>query len=259
MTQGIPPEKRILLMSSSRQGTMGYLEHAGKQIHHCLRHEKRTVVFIPFAAVSFSYDAYETKVKAVFGPLGYALESLHRQADARACIENAEAIAIGGGNTFALLDRLYTHDLIDVIRHKVQQGTPFIGWSAGSNVACPSIRTSNDMAIVEPPSLQALNLVPFQINPHFIGGKPVGHNGETREDRLAEYMILNAPQQVLALPEGTALYSDGTLGTILGMKPALVFSSNTPPRMLTNDEIFALDTLRGPSSLPEPAINPEDS
>lgn len=237
--------QRVLLMSSSRKDNLGYLEHAEAQIHAVLKHEKRKIVFVPYAAVTFSFDAYEGIVKPVFDKLGYALEALHHSADPRQAIEQAEAIAVGGGNTFALLKRMYDADIVDAIRAKVRAGTPYIGWSAGSNVACPTIRTTNDMPIVQPPTLRALQLVPFQINPHFISGKPAGHNGESREERLAEFLDINAPEQVFALPEGSALLSDGTHGTVLGERGALHFHDKTHVETLAQNQTFPLTRING--------------
>ncbi|QBQ99963.1 dipeptidase PepE [Paraburkholderia pallida] len=241
--------QRILLMSSSRKDSLGYLEHAGDQIHAVLRREKRRVVFVPYAGVTFSFDTYEGMVKPVFEQLGYELEAIHRSANPRAAIEQADAIAVGGGNTFALLKRMYEADIVEAIRAKVHAGTPYIGWSAGSNVACPTIRTTNDMPIVQPPTLKALALVPFQINPHFISGKPAGHNGESREERLAEFLEINAPEQVFALPEGSALLSDGTTGTVLGERGALHFESKDTVTKLAENESFALSRITGPAGL----------
>jgi dipeptidase E len=241
--------QRILLMSSSRKDQLGYLEHAGEQIHALLRHEPRKVLFVPFAAVTFSFDSYEDLVKPVFERLGYPLESIHRSDNALAAIEQAEAIAIGGGNTFALLKRMYDAGIVDAIRAKVAAGTPYIGWSAGSNVACPTIRTTNDMPVVQPPTLRALGLVPFQVNPHFISGKPVGHNGESREERLAEFLAINAPEQVFALPEGSALYSDGTHGTVLGERHALHFLGDGRVETLRENETFELSRIIGPTGM----------
>jgi dipeptidase E len=238
--------QRILLMSSSRKDQLGYLEHAGEQIHVLLKHEPRKVLFVPFAAVTFSFDSYEDLVKPAFERLGYALESIHRSDDPLAAIEQAEAIAIGGGNTFALLKRLYDAGIAGAIRAKVIAGTPYVGWSAGSNVACPTIRTTNDMPVVQPPTLRALGLVPFQVNPHFIGGKPVGHNGESREERLAEFLAINAPEQVLVLPEGSALYSDGTFGTVLGERHAVHFLGDGRVETLRENETFPLTRIKGP-------------
>lgn len=241
--------QRILLMSSSRKDQLGYLEHATAQIHALLEHEPRKVLFVPFAGVTFSFDSYEAIVKPVFERLGYALESIHRSADPLAAIEGAQAIAVGGGNTFALLKRMYDAGIVDAIRAKVAAGTPYIGWSAGSNVACPTIRTTNDMPIVQPPTLRALGLVPFQINPHFISGKPAGHNGESREERLAEFLDINAPEQVFALPEGSALLSDGTTGTVLGERGALHFVSKTQVETLGENATFTLHSITGPSHI----------
>jgi dipeptidase E len=240
---------RILLMSSSRKDNLGYLEHATEQIHTVLEHEARKIVFVPFAGVVSSFDTYEATVKPAFEKLGYALESIHRSANPQQAIEQADAIAVGGGNTFALLKRMYEAEIVDAIRAKVRAGTPYIGWSAGSNVACPTIRTTNDMPIVQPPTLRALGLVPFQINCHFISGKPAGHNGESREERLAEFLEINAPEQVFALPEGSALFSDGTRGTVLGERGALHFTGKGAVEKIAEGETFPLARIAGPAGL----------
>jgi dipeptidase E len=241
--------QRILLMSSSRKDSLGYLEHAHTQIHAVLRHEKRRIAFVPYAGVTFSFDAYEAIVKPVFEKLGYELVSIHHSTNPRAAIAQADAIAVGGGNTFALLARMYRAGIVSAIREKVHAGTPYIGWSAGSNVACPTIRTTNDMPIVQPPTLRSLALVPFQINPHFISGKPVGHNGESREERLAEFLEINAPEQLLALPEGSALLSDGVDGTVLGERGALHFINRQTTTTLAEGDTFALSRITGPTDL----------
>jgi dipeptidase E len=241
--------QRILLMSSSRKDHLGYLEHAGAQIHTLLRHEPRKVLFVPFAGVTFSFDTYEGMVKPVFEKLGYALESIHHSTDPLRAVEQAEAIAVGGGNTFALLKRMYDAGIVDAIRARVRAGTPYVGWSAGSNVACPTIRTTNDMPVVQPPSLRALGLVPFQVNPHFISGKPAGHNGESREERLAEFLHINAPEQVFALPEGSALFSDGTRGTVLGERRALWFPAEGQVETIREGETFPLSQITGPAGM----------
>ena len=243
--------QRILLMSSSRKDQLGYLGHAGEQIHILLKNEPRKVLFVPFAAVTFSFDSYEDRVKPAFDRLGYSLESIHHSDNPLAAIEQAETIAIGGGNTFALLKRLYDAGVVDAIRAKVMAGTPYMGWSAGSNVASPTIRTTNDMPIVQPPTLRALGLVPFQVNPHFISGKPAGHNGESREERLAEFLAINAPEQVFALPEGSALYSDGTHGTVLGERHALHFLGDGRVETLRENETFPLVRIKGPADMSE--------
>lgn len=173
-------------------------------------------MFIPFAAVTFSFDEYEEKVKEVFAAMGHDLKSIHHEKDKIAASEEAEGIVVGGGNSFALLNRVYEHKLIEPIRKKIQSGTPYIGWSAGANLACPTIMTTNDMPVVLPPSLDALNLVPFQINPHYHELKFEGQGGETRKERLEEFVELNRQRVVLGLPEGMLVEGNGDKFTIKG-------------------------------------------
>lgn len=234
-----------LLMSSSRQGALGYLEHAGEQIRAALEPRIKTVLFVPYAAVTFGYDEYERRVAAAFEPLGYRINSIHHEADPVAAVRNAEAIAVGGGNTFALLTRLYEHGLVSAIRERVVSGgAPYVGWSAGTNVACPTIRTTNDMPIAEPPSLAGMGLVPFQINPHFISGKPAGHNGESREERLAEFLAYNPDEQLIGLPEGVALLCRGERASVLGQFDALWFRQGGSVETLARGTSFALSGIQ---------------
>lgn len=237
---------KALLMSSSRVGQMGYLEHAGDQIHSLLKRKKMKIVFIPFAAVSFSFDYFEQLVKPVFIKLGYDLVSIHKFADMKDTIKSAEAIAVGGGNTFALLKRLYDAEILELIKSRVQNdGVPYIGWSAGSNIANPTICTTNDMPIVQPPSFKALNLIPFQMNPHFIPGKPAGHNGESREERLQEFVSINQEQQqVIAIREGTALLIKNDVGHLLG-DSALWFKDSKTIETIDAGQDFELSMIKG--------------
>ncbi|MGN0095553.1 MAG: dipeptidase PepE [Corynebacterium sp.] len=238
---------RALLMSSSRKDNLGYLEHADPQLRTILDGTSRKVLFIPYAAVSFSYDVYEDLTSPAFSAAGAELTSIHRYNDPASAVENADVIAVGGGNSFALLKRLYDAALVDRIRERVQTGqASYIGWSAGTNVATPSIRTTNDMPIIEPPTLSSIGLVPFQINPHFIPGKPAGHNGESREERLQEFTTINPTEDVLALYEGGALYVNGSDATVLGEKDALVFSHGADPHTIDRQTSFALSDLKGP-------------
>ncbi|MEJ6550474.1 dipeptidase PepE [Corynebacterium sp. USCH3] len=238
---------RALLMSSSRKDNLGYLEHADSQLRTILDGTSRKVLFIPYAAVSFSYDVYEDLASPAFTAADAELTSIHHADDPASAVENADVIAVGGGNSFALLKRLYDAGLVDRIRERVRTGrASYIGWSAGTNVATPSIRTTNDMPIVEPPTLSSIGLVPFQINPHFIPGKPAGHNGESREERLLEFTTINPAEDVLALYEGGALYVDGGDATVLGDRDALVFSHDADPRTIDRQTSFALADLKGP-------------
>lgn len=238
--------KKALLMSSSRMGSLGYLQHASEQIHTVLQYQPVEVLFIPYAAVCFSFDEFEKIVKPVFNALGYKIKSLHHFADVKQAVTQAQAIAVGGGNTFALLKRMYDADIIATISQRVNNGEiPYLGWSAGSNVANPGIFTTNDMPIIQPPDLRALNIVPFQTNPHFIAGKPVGHNGESREDRLNEFLTINPGQQLVALYEGSALYIEGQQGTILGEQPALWFKRVGEIEKIPANTPFSLSTIAG--------------
>ena len=215
--------KRLLLLSNSKNFGRGYLEHAEADIKDFLGAQVRKVLFVPFAAVRYTFDEFANTVRERFAQFGYGLDSIHASTDARQAVQAAEAIVVGGGNTFQLLRRLYEHDLLDTIRERVGNGVPYIGWSAGSNVACPTIRTTNDMPITEPPSLNALGLVPFQINPHYLDAHPEGHQGETREERLLEFIEVNRGVAVVGLREGSMLRVEGATIRLIGDKPVRVF------------------------------------
>jgi len=196
--------KNLLLLSSSRVGNTPYLEHAKLMITQHLAGVKE-VLFIPYAGVTVNYDDYTEKVQTALLSLNIKVAGIHQFDDAVSAVNNAQAIVIGGGNTFHLLHQLYENNLISAISKKVNAGIPYIGWSAGSNVAGASICTTNDMPIIEPKSFSALNLVPFQLNPHYTDFNPPGHNGETREQRLAEFMVINPEMPIVGIVEGSAL------------------------------------------------------
>lgn len=199
----------------------------------------RRVLFVPFAAVVRTEDEYLARVQNSFGPLGYEVESLHHAADARAAVERADAIAVGGGNTFHLLRGLYRAGVVELIRERVLGGMPYVGWSAGSNVACPTIRTTNDMPVVEPPTFDALNLIPFQINPHYTDVHLEGHMGETRDERLKEFAHANPGVRVIGIREGTMLRVEGDRITLIGDKPARYFIKGEEPRDIAPEESFS--------------------
>jgi dipeptidase E len=206
--------KKLLLISSSRAGQTPYLEHAKTMIkdHLC---GIQDVLFIPYAGVTVNYDDYTDKVQSALTSLNIKVTGIHQFDDAITAVNNAKAIVIGGGNTFHLLHQLYENNLLSAIYEKVNLGMPYIGWSAGSNVAGTSICTTNDMPIIEPRSFKALNLVPFQLNPHYTDFNPPGPNGETREQRLAEFMVINPEMPIVGIVEGSALKSvDGKLSLI---------------------------------------------
>jgi dipeptidase E len=196
----------------------------------------RRVLFVPFASVMGSEDDYLATVRKHFEPLGFDIESIHRASDPREAVDQADAIAVGGGNTFHLLRGLYRAGVIELIRDRANAGMPYVGWSAGSNVACPTIRTTNDMPIVEPPTLNALGLIPFQINPHYTDARIEGHMGETRDERLMEFVQVNPSVRVIGLREGTMLRIEGDEITLLGEKLARIFRKGDVPRDTTPRE-----------------------
>lgn len=219
--------KNMLLISSSKYKDTGYLIHTLPWLDQFLMAYKgKKLAFIPYAGVIRSFDEYEIAVQQALSCLGMEIISVHHGKKHADIIEQADVIGIGGGNTFCLLQRMYEYNVMNIIREKVNNGTPYFGWSAGANVAGSSIMTTNDMPIIYPPSFTALNLFPHQINPHFISSKIQGHNGESREERLKEFLIINPTALVYALPEGTALHVQGEKATVLGEQKVLRFSEN---------------------------------
>lgn len=229
-------KKRLLLLSNSANYGEGYLVYPSDAIRDFLEDSIKSVLFIPFAGVRFSYDDYAAKVSARFADWGYNLESIHASLEPQKALSRAEAIVVGGGNTFQLLHSLRRNGLLDAIRARVEDGTPYIGWSAGANLACPTVKTTNDMPIVEPPSLTALNLIPFQINPHYTDAKLAGHNGETRADRLAEFIEINPNTYVVGLREGSILRIEDERISLLGDHAATVFIKGREARDYTAEE-----------------------
>jgi len=185
----------------------------------------KEVVFIPFAAVTLSFDVYEETVSRAFEAMGYRVRSIHKAGNKKDLVSSAEAIVTGGGNTFALLKRMYDEDLLDVVRSGVSAGTPYIGWSAGANLACPTLKTTNDMPVVMPVSFESLNLVPFQINPHYHEMKFQNQGGETRKERIEEYLLLNPGGKVVGLPEGTLIRREGNNLRVEGEGVAKLYES----------------------------------
>lgn len=225
----------LLLLSNSTNHGSSYLEHCASQIDEFLG-DRREVLLIPYAAVSYSYDEYEEMASNALSLFGIKVTSIHHTDDAVAAVNAASAIAVAGGNTFRLLQVLYEQGLVGAIRGKVAQGTPYIGWSAGSNVAGPTIRTTNDMPIVEPPTFEALGLVKFQINPHYTDRMIVQHKGETRAQRLAEFVELNRDSVVVALPEGSWIQQIGQELSYHGSEKLVIFTYGEQPRYLSESQ-----------------------
>ncbi|CAN5593668.1 dipeptidase PepE [soil metagenome] len=221
--------RRILLLSTSTVFGGGYLDYAQAEIGTFLEGVS-TILFIPFAL--HDHAAYAAKVQVAFTRMSIAVESLHTAADKPGAVRAAEAIFIGGGNTFRLLKALHEHHLLGAIRERVNAGMRYMGSSAGSNVAAPTIRTTNDMPIVEPPSFLALGLVPFQINPHYLDPVPGStHMGETREERLLQFLEENRTP-VLALREGAMLQIEDHSCVLRGTAGARLFRRGNEPEEL---------------------------
>lgn len=229
---------KLLLLSSSRAGNSAYLAPNLALIAQHLAGVKK-VLFIPYAGVSIGYDAYQQMVQQAFDAIGIEVDSIHLHQNPGLAVAQAEAIVVGGGNTFVLLQRLYQQGLIEEIRAQVAKGAPYVGWSAGSNIAGLSIRTTNDMPIVEPQSFTALNLLPFQLNPHYSDFKPEGFHGETRDMRLNEFMLVNPTTPVVALPEGTALLRQGDVLSYQGNMDSYLFIGGSKTAILPGAELSA--------------------
>jgi len=220
------PMKRILLISNSTLYGSGYLDHADTEIRSFLGSVKR-VLFVPFAL--HDRDGYTATAQKRFEKMGYQLSSVHVASDPKQAVVDTGAVFIGGGHTFRHLKALYDFDLLDPIRERVEAGMPYIGSSAGSNVAGPTIKTTNDMPIVEPPSFNALNLVPFQINPHYLDPDPNSkHMGETREERLLQFLEEN-DTPVAGLREGAMLRIENGETILRGSSGARIFRKGLDP------------------------------
>jgi dipeptidase E len=218
--------RRLLLISTSTVFGTRYLEHAFSDLREVLEGVGR-VLFIPHALKD--HAGYAAKARAAFEEIGFGLDSLHDASDPARAVEGAEALFCGGGNSFRLLASLYRMELLPLIRRRVSHGMPYTGASAGSNLACPTIRTTNDMPIVEPPSLDALGLVSFQINPHYLDPVPGStHMGETRETRIREFHEEN-DVPVVGLREGAILRIEGESVELRGRAGARIFRRGQEP------------------------------
>lgn len=214
----------LLLISNSTNPGEEFLSYPKAELEKfCNGFSVKRAVFVPYAAVTFSYDEFERKVQNRFEEFGVSVESVHHHTDPVSAINSAECIIVGGGNTFMLVKMMQEQGLIDAIRAKTISGTPYIGWSAGSNVACPTLCTTNDMPIVQPESFKTLNLIPFQINPHYTDGHIEGHGGETREQRILEYIVANPSMYVAGLRESCMFHIDGDKISLIGPRTLRIF------------------------------------
>ena len=218
--------ERVLLISNSTLYGGGYLDHAETEIRDFLGGVGR-VLFVPYAL--YDRKSYANQARERFRAMGYGLDSVHESDDPAQAVQSAEAIFIGGGNTFRLLKSLYDFDLLASIRARVSGGMPYVGSSAGSNVACPTIKTTKDMPIVQPPSFSALGLVPFQISPHYLDPDPNStHMGETQEERIIQFLEENAAP-VVGLREGAMIRVERGEFLLKGVSGARVFCRGREP------------------------------
>src|SRR5262245_23096758 len=234
--------RRCLLISNSTMHGRGYLEHVAADLRTFLA-GIRSVLFVPWALRD--HDGYASKAAATFAPLGVRLESIHRQPHPLVAIGSAEAVFVGGGNTFRLLDRMHRTGALAAIAARARHGMPYVGSSAGTNIATPSIMTTNDMPIVMPPTLMAMALVPFQINPHYLDADPTStHMGETREERLRQFHEEHATP-VLGLREGGWLHLEGDRLRLCGLTAARLFRRGEAPREYAPDTDLSF-LMQGP-------------
>ncbi|MFJ5837556.1 dipeptidase PepE [Streptomyces shenzhenensis] len=222
---------KLLLLSNSTAPGRDYLEHALDEILDILG-TVRQLVFVPYALAD--HDAYTAKVAGALEPRGVEVTGVHTAADPAAAVREAEAVFVGGGNSFRLLKALHAYGLVSAVRERVADGAVYLGSSAGTNMACPTLRTTNDMPIVQPPTFEALGLLPFQINPHYLDASPDStHMGETRAERLEQFLEEN-DITVLGLREGTWLRREGDRLTLGGTSAgAVVFRRGEEPEEIT--------------------------
>lgn len=228
--------KNLLLISNSTNAGESYLgwpREYIREFYHSFG--VKEILFIPYAGVNLSsesltasFDVYEKKVDAVFMELGLKIRSIHTFSDPVKAVHDAEAIAVGGGNTFHLVYMLHKNGLIEPIRKRVLEGMPYAGWSAGANIACPSMKTTNDMPIIEPESFNCLHLIPFQINPHYLDHNPAGHGGETRQQRIEEFLSVNREITVVGLREATLIELRNDKIELKGSRPMIIFRYAKP-------------------------------
>ncbi|MEH6681886.1 MAG: dipeptidase PepE [Sediminicola sp.] len=221
--------KKLLLASTATLFGETYLQYLKTDLTHFFK-GCATITFIPYARPGgLSHDAYTAIVQKAFMDLGKEVRGLHTYTDQERGIGEAEAIFVGGGNTFVLLHELLRTGIMPHIKQKVLDGTPYMGSSAGSNIAGPSIKTTNDMPIVHPSSFEALGLVEFNLNPHYQDPDPNStHNGETRETRIREFHCFNNTP-VVGLREGNYLWIENGSTKLLGKGTARIFEAGKPP------------------------------
>ena len=221
--------RNIIIASTSTVHGSGYLEYLLDHLETYFK-DPKNILFIPYARPGgISHNAYTRTVETAFAKINKTVTGLHTFENPTEAIKQAEAIFVGGGNTFVLINQLYKNNLIGVLKAAINNGTPYLGTSAGSNICGLTIKNTNDMPIIYPPSFNALGLVPFNINPHYLD--PITgstHMGETRETRIKEFHNFNT-NPVVGLREGSWLEVSGDEIILKGTLPARVFEYNKTP------------------------------
>ena len=229
----------LLLISNSTMPGEAYLDYPKNEIKKFLGEKPITAVFIPYAAVTFSFDEYCEKVEKSFAEVGHHIVGIHTFQNPVKAIQESEAIVVGGGNTWQLVRMLHENKLMNPIRENVFNGKPYIGWSAGSNVACPTLRTTNDMPIVDPKGFDCTHLIPFQINPHYLDANPEGHEGETREQRIEEFIAVTKSCYVAGLREGTMFKLENEKLALIGNRSCRIFKHGIEAYELSAGDDFS--------------------
>ncbi len=231
--------KKMIIASTSTVFGSGYLEYLLPTLKEHFKNVK-TLVFIPFARPGgITYDAYTEIAKKAFSKINIDVKGVHEFENKEKAILNAEAIFTGGGNTFELVNQLYTNNVLGILKDVLENGTPYLGTSAGSNICGVNMMNTNDMPIVYPPSFKTLECIPFNINAHYLD--PIEgstHMGETRETRIKEFHVFNKTA-VLGLREGSWLFVEGDKITLKGKYTARLFRQNKLPTELESGvEVF---------------------
>ncbi len=228
-------KQRLLLLSNSRNPRGGWLDHVDPLVRDLIGRSpegraRKSILFVPFAAVTITFDAYVAMARKRFAAMGFSVTGAHKTTPA--ALGTFDAIVVGGGNTWHLLAETRARGWLAPIRARVKAGVPYIGWSAGANLACPTIRTTNDMPVVDPKGFGALDLVPFQVNPHYTEKTLKGHGGESRDDRIIEFVKVNPKVAVLGLREGSLVKVEGPRAKLLLGPGARLFRHGRKPRDL---------------------------
>lgn len=227
---------QLLLLSNSTMKGQPYLSWPQGFLTDFLKRVK-SIVFIPYAGVTVSYDDYTLSVKEALNSFDVVVRGVHTLSNKEEEILKADCVMVGGGNTFSLLKKLQDENLIESIKLAVKEGAKYVGWSAGSNMACPTIKTTNDMPVEQPQSFNAIGLIDFQINPHFTNATIPNHGGESRGMRLQEYLVKNPNSTVIGLPEGMLIEIDGGNTFLKGDGEALLFRYNQTTKTLKSGAV----------------------